>query len=102
MNYEMDVLVKQGGADPVALLQKYPGRFPLFHLKDRKIGTIGNENGQAADETNVVLGEGDVNIQGIKKIASKLKNVKYYFIEDESPSAMEQVPRSIAYWNSIR
>jgi sugar phosphate isomerase/epimerase len=103
VNYEMDVFwVKQGGADPVALLKKYPNRFPLFHLKDRKIGTASTDNGKADEETNVVLGEGDVNIKGIKKTTSALKTVKYYFIEDESASAMEQVPKSIAYWNSLR
>ena len=103
VNYEMDVYwVKQGGADPVALINKYPNRFPLFHLKDRKIGTIGNPNGTGDDESNVVLGQGDVNIKEIKKASSKLKGVKYYFIEDESSSAMEQVPKSILYWNSLR
>ena len=103
INYEMDVFwVKQGGGDPVTLINKYPNRFPLFHLKDRKIGTIGNPNGTGEDESNVVLGEGDVNIKEIKKASSKLKGVKYYFIEDESPSAMEQVPKSILYWNSLK
>jgi sugar phosphate isomerase/epimerase len=103
INFEMDVYwVKQGGADPVALLKKYPDRFPLFHLKDRKIGTIGNQNGEGDDESNVVLGEGDVNIKEIKKVASGLKGVKYFFIEDESSSAMQQVPKSIAFWNSLR
>ena len=37
VNYEMDVFwVKQPGQDPVALLKKYPTRFTLLHLKDRK------------------------------------------------------------------
>ena len=97
--YEMDVFwVKQGGADPIEVLKKYPGRFPLFHLKDRKIGTVSNQNGRADDETNVVLGQGDVNIAEIRKVSVRLNDVKYYFIEDESPSAMQQVPRSISYW----
>ena len=103
VNFEMDVFwVKQGGADPVALINKYPDRFPLFHLKDRKVGTIGNPNGEGDDESNVVLGEGDVNIKEIKRASAKLKGVRFYFIEDESPSAMQQVPKSIAYWNSLR
>ena len=103
VNFEMDVFwVKQGGADPVALIKQYPDRFPLFHLKDRKIGTVSNDSGTADDETNVVLGEGDVNIKEIKKLTSKLKGVKYYFIEDESSHAMQQVPKSISYWNSLR
>ena len=97
--YEMDVFwVKQGGADPIEVLKKYPGRFPLFHLKDRKIGTVSNQNGRADDETNVVLGQGDVNIAEIRKVSVRLNDVKYYFIEDESPSAMQQVPKSISYW----
>ena len=101
--YEMDVFwVKQGGADPISILKKYPGRFPLFHLKDRKIGTVSNFNGRADDETNVIFGEGDVNIAEIKKVSIQLNDVKYYFIEDESPSAMQQVPKSIAFWNKLR
>jgi sugar phosphate isomerase/epimerase len=36
-NFEMDVFwIKHPGQDPVALLKKYPKRFPLMHLKDRK------------------------------------------------------------------
>ena len=57
VNYEMDVFwVKQPGQDPVALLKKYPTRFRMLHLKDRKKGTEGNQNGTAPEETNVVLG----------------------------------------------
>jgi sugar phosphate isomerase/epimerase len=103
VNFEMDVFwAKNGGADPVVLLKKYPTRFTLLHLKDRKNGTVNNNTGQADEETNVVLGEGDVNIKDIKKVAMQMKSVKYFFIEDESSHAMEQVPKSIAYWNSIK
>ena len=60
VNFEMDVFwVKQPGQDPVALLKKYPNRFPLVHLKDRKIGTPNSLDGHADDDTNVVLGTGD-------------------------------------------
>ncbi len=39
--FEMDVYwVKEGGADPVAYLNKYAGRFPVLHIKDDSI--IGN------------------------------------------------------------
>ena len=103
VNFEMDVFwVKHPGQDPVALLKKYPNRFPLLHLKDRRIGTIGNQNGQADEETNVVLGTGDVDIKAILKTANKLKGVKYYFIEDESSRAMDQVPKSIAYLKALK
>jgi sugar phosphate isomerase/epimerase len=34
----MDVYwVAQGGADPVAYLNKYAGRFPVLHIKDAEI-----------------------------------------------------------------
>lgn len=41
--FEMDVYwVKRGGQDPVAYLKKYPGRFPVLHIKDEKaIGASG-------------------------------------------------------------
>jgi len=38
VNFEMDVYwVKDGGADPVAYLKKYAGRFPVLHIKDDDI-----------------------------------------------------------------
>jgi sugar phosphate isomerase/epimerase len=101
-NFEMDVFwVKHPGQDPVALLKKYPGRFPLMHLKDRQPGTEGNQKGHADVETNVVLGAGDVGIAEIMKTAKKM-GVKHYFIEDESSRSMEQVPQSLAFLKTIK
>lgn len=101
-NFEMDVFwIKHPGQEPVALLQKYPNRFLLMHLKDRKPGTPGNQNGQADDETNVVLGTGDVGIAAIMKAAKKA-GVQHYFIEDESPHSVEQVPQSLSYLKSLK
>lgn len=101
-NFEMDVFwVKHPGQEPIALLKKYPGRFPLMHLKDRKPGTPGNQDGRADDESNVVLGAGDVGIADIMKVAKKY-GVKYYFIEDESPRSMEQVPQSLAFLKGLK
>jgi sugar phosphate isomerase/epimerase len=100
-NFEMDVFwIKHPGQDPVALLKKYKKRFLLMHLKDRKPGTPGNQNGQADDESNVILGTGDVNIAAIMQAAKKSR-IKHYFIEDESSHSMEQVPRSLAYLNFL-
>ena len=40
---EMDVYwVKKGGADPLALLKKYPGRYAILHVKDMAPGTAGD------------------------------------------------------------
>ncbi|MEP7320898.1 MAG: sugar phosphate isomerase/epimerase [Saprospiraceae bacterium] len=101
-NFEMDVFwMKHPGQDPIALFSKYPGRYPLVHLKDRLPGTPGNQLGRADVETNVVLGTGDL---GIKEIyaAAKKAGVKYYFIEDESSRSMDQVPKSLAYLKGLK
>lgn len=101
VNFEIDVFwVRHPGQDPVALLKKYPHRFPLMHLKDRRIGTPDSQNGHADNETNVVLGSGDVGIAAIMNEARKL-GVKHFFIEDESAHAIEQIPKSLAYLKSI-
>lgn len=102
VNFEMDVFwIKHPGQDPVGLLEKYPKRFPLMHLKDRKTGTKGNQKGEADVESNVVLGSGDVGIAAIMKAAKKA-GVKHYFIEDESSRSIEQVPLSLAYLKSLK
>ena len=103
VNFEMDVFwVKHPGQDPVALLQKYPNRFLMMHLKDRAPGTKGNQEGNAPDETNVVLGKGDVGIAAIMAEARKNKKVKYFFIEDESPHAAMQIPQSLQYLETLK
>jgi sugar phosphate isomerase/epimerase len=102
VNFEMDVFwVKHPGQDPLALLKKYPGRFPLMHLKDRKHGTPNSQSGHADVETNVVLGTGDVGIKAIMKEARKA-GVKHLFIEDESSHAVEQIPQSLTFLKSLK
>lgn len=101
-NFEMDVFwVKHPGQDPVALLKKYPNRFLLLHLKDRKPGTPGNQNGNADVESNVTLGTGDVGIADIIRQARKI-GVKHYFIEDESSRCETQIPESLKFLKSIK
>lgn len=101
-NFEMDVFwIKHPGQDPVALLKKYPNRFLLMHLKDRKPGTPGNQEGKADVETNVVLGAGDVGIEAIMREVPRA-GVKHYFIEDESSRSLEQVPQSLAFLKSLK
>jgi len=102
VNFEMDTYwIKHPGQDPVAMLQKYPKRFPLLHVKDREIGTVGNQNGQTDVETNVVLGTGDVGLPAIMKEAAKI-GVEYAIIEDESSRSEAQVPLSIAFLKGIK
>lgn len=95
--FNMDVYwVKMGGGDPLALMKKYPGKFPQLHLKDRKIGTPGSPDGRGDIETNVVLGTGDIDIAGLIQEAKK-QGTKYLVIEDESSRSVQQIPQSVAF-----
>jgi len=100
-NFQMDVFwVQMGGVDPMSLLKKYPQKFPLLHLKDRKPGTQGTSDGTGNVETNVVLGTGDIDIAAIIRKAKEI-GVEYLIIEDESSSSVSQIPQSVDYINSI-
>ncbi|WP_460947193.1 sugar phosphate isomerase/epimerase family protein [Spirosoma daeguense] len=102
VHFEMDVFwIKAPGYDPVAILQKFPKRFLLLHLKDRKPGTPDSQNGHSDVESNVTLGQGDVGIAAIMKQAKKL-GVKHFFIEDESSRSLEQVPQSLTFLEGLK
>ena len=63
--FELDVFWAQhGGADPLELMKKYPKKFTLLHLKDMEKGIKGNNTGYEEDDTNVVLGTGQIDIAG--------------------------------------
>ena len=100
-DFEIDVFwVKHSGAEPLALMQKYPDRFPLMHAKDRRHGTEGNVNGRADVECNVVLGDGDVGIRELLLEARKI-GMDYIFIEDESSVSERQIPASLQFIKSV-
>jgi sugar phosphate isomerase/epimerase len=102
VSFEMDILWTQhGGADPVALLKKYGSRFKLMHLKDLKKGIKGDLTGGTPAENDVTLGDGQINIPEIIRLAKKA-GVKHYYIEDESNKEYEQMPKSIAYIKSLK
>jgi len=103
VSYEMDVVwVAFPGQDPVQLMTKYGKRWTLMHLKDLKKGvTTGALTGHTDVANNVVIGAGQVNWPELLRAAKKA-GVKYYFIEDESPSVVEQIPQSLRYLEQVR
>lgn len=99
--FNMDIYwVKMGGGDPLKIMKKHKGKFPMLHLKDRQIGTPNSMDGRADVETNVVLGTGDVGLAKIIKEAQK-QGTEYLVIEDESSRSVEQIPQSVAFIRSI-
>ncbi|MGN1274513.1 MAG: sugar phosphate isomerase/epimerase family protein, partial [Thermoguttaceae bacterium] len=102
VTFEMDTTwVIFPGADPAKYLLKYPGRFALMHLKDLRKGVVGNLSGGTPVENDVTLGTGQANFPEIFKAAQET-GVKYYFIEDESPSFKTQIPQSLKYLETVR
>jgi sugar phosphate isomerase/epimerase len=103
VSFEMDVLWTYfPGQDPVKLLQKYGSRWELMHLKDLKVGVkTGDLTGRTDVTNDVVLGTGQINLAATLKAARKA-GVKYYFIEDESPTAGEQIPQSLKFLEKVR
>jgi sugar phosphate isomerase/epimerase len=101
--FEMDVLwTVLPGQDPVKLLEKYPGRWLMLHLKDLRKGVpTGDLSATTAATNDVALGTGQVDWPAVLRTAERV-GVKYYFIEDESPTPLEQIPQSLRYLESVK
>ena len=100
--FQLDVLwTVFPGQDPAKLLEKYPNRWLLFHLKDLKKGvTTGSLAGHTELTNDVALGTGQVNWPTLLRAAQKV-GVKYFFIEDESPTVVDQIPQSLRFLEQL-
>lgn len=76
------------GNDPVKYFEKYPGRFPLWHLKDMDL----------TKKHSTEFGKGGVNISKMLDNAGK-SGMKYFFVEQEeySNNAFESVKYDYDY-----
>jgi sugar phosphate isomerase/epimerase len=73
--FEMDVFwIRHGGQDPIAYFRKYPGRFPLLHMKDMD-----------AQQKMVDVGKGTIPWKAILGKRA-LAGVKHIFVEHDEPA----------------
>ena len=72
-----------------------------MHVKDLRKGAAINSTGAAPDEDSVAVGAGQINWPAVLK-AAQAAGVEYYFIEDEAKNAVEQIPRSLSYLESLK
>jgi len=78
VDHQMDIYwVVTGGADPADYLTRYPNRFRLVHVKDRKKDAPADEHSASCN-----LGTGSIDFASILKTA-KAKGVKYFIMEQE-------------------
>ena len=103
VSFEMDVFwVTHPGQDAAKLLAKYSDRWALMHLKDLRRGAAtGIHTGHAPQSDDVPLGTGQVNWPAVLKGAAAA-GVKHYFIEDESATPLEAVPKSVTYLEHVK
>jgi sugar phosphate isomerase/epimerase len=99
---EMDVFwVVSAGQDPVKLLNKYPGRFLMFHVKDMRKGAMtGQYTGGAPVDDNVPVGSGLMDWPSIFATGDKT-GVNWSFIEDETSDPVKNIPTSVAYLKTL-
>ena len=102
VSYQMDVFwVLHPGQDPVKIFEKYGKRFELVNLKDMRKGLKGDLTGHSDVANDVALGTGQMNWPAILKAAKKA-GVKWYFIEDESPTVNDQIPVSLRFLEQVK
>jgi sugar phosphate isomerase/epimerase len=103
VNFEMDIFwIVYGYQDPVKLLRRYPGRFPLMHIKDIRKGTVlGGSPADVLEEESVPLGTGLVDVQAAL-LAAQTYGVQHYYLEEEAVDAEPQIRQSLRYLASLR
>jgi sugar phosphate isomerase/epimerase len=88
LKLELDLAwANKAGMDPVALFNKYPGRFPLLHVKDF----------DKSFQNIKPVGEGVIDFQRIFA-AAKIAGIKHFFIEHDMPAdAFVSIKSSVEY-----
>jgi sugar phosphate isomerase/epimerase len=103
---ELDLCwISVAGKDPVEYFNKYPGRFPLVHVKDMKVLPKGAE-GPAASPDKEMPNMTDVGNGVIdwKRIFSHAQNagIQHYFVEHDFPAdAFASITKSYAYLSTL-
>lgn len=89
---EMDLgWAHEAGVDPIAYFKKYPGRFPLVHVKDFD-----------KDRNMVDVGKGEIDWKAILA-KSDLAGIKHYFVEFDNPAdPFESIQASYGYLEKLQ
>lgn len=106
---EMDLCwITVGGHDPLDYFSRYPGRFPLVHVKDWSTKEpAGNDYGGAVGPHSkpghmVDAGQGEVDFKRIFAQSAKA-GVQHYFVENDEPeSPLEDLKISYDYLTRLR
>jgi sugar phosphate isomerase/epimerase len=105
---EMDLFwTVAGGVDPIAFLEKYPGRYKMMHVKNMKQKvTFSGDGGDAKQWIELfpqmsTAGEGALDLKAILTAAKK-SGVEHFFVEQDMVQAPEvALKKSIDYLKGL-
>jgi sugar phosphate isomerase/epimerase len=90
---EMDLCwITVGGHDPLEYFNRYPGRFPLVHVKDwTSKGPGGNDYGGATGASKkpghmTDVGQGEIDFKRVFAQSGKA-GIQHYFVENDEPKS---------------
>lgn len=100
VDFEMDIYwVVTAGEDPIKWFEKYPNRFRLCHIKDRK------KNAPLSDkDASCVAGDGEIDFAKILKVGQK-NGLEYYIVEQEhydGITSLEAAKENASYLTKLK
>jgi len=104
---EMDLCwITVGGQDPLKYFDRYPGRFPLVHVKDmKKLPKVSASGGQDFGDSlkdMTAVGSGIIDWKRILGQSEKA-GIKHYIVEHDKPEApFESIKISHDYLSKLR
>jgi sugar phosphate isomerase/epimerase len=92
VKFELDLFwIAKGGGDPLAYFAKYPGRFPLVHVKD-----------MSRDGRMVDVGKGTIDFRRIFADREEA-GIRHFFVEhDEPANPFASIASSYAWLRGLR
>ncbi|RZQ59691.1 sugar phosphate isomerase/epimerase family protein [Amycolatopsis suaedae] len=92
VNFELDLYwIIQGGYDPVSYFERYPGRFPVYHVKDMA------PNGSFED-----VGYGTIDFPRIFRRYRESGILEYVVEHDQPKDPLASAARSYGYLSTVR
>jgi sugar phosphate isomerase/epimerase len=107
---ELDLCwISVAGKDPLAYFEKYPGRFPLVHVKDWVKDASSSSGYQGAMGQSVKyggrmadVGQGSIDWKNLFAHAGEA-GIKHYFVENDDPkSAFDDIKISYTYLRDLK
>ena len=95
-----------GGQDPLVYFERYPGRFPLVHVKDikklPKVDASGKQNFGDSLQDMTAVGGGLIDWKRIFAQSDKA-GIRHYIVEHDNPEApFDSIKASFAYLHRLR